>query len=89
MRGFVSQKFYNKNEQEWEKRNIELAQVVRHGKTFKQHVQYKKKDYVKVNVGWKHFNEKTQKYVFKRKSGGSRTTEITKKVQLKKILRML
>ena len=79
LRGFVSQKvFLGGNSRCRESRKKELANAIRTGKSFKKDSKINKKEYTRVQIGWKTFNQKEAKYVFQGKVGGSRTINIKK-----------
>ena len=81
LRGFVSQKvFLGGNSRCRESRKKELANTVRTGKSFKKDSKINKKEYTRVQIGWKTYNQKEAKYVFQRKVVGNRTINVKKNV---------
>ena len=79
LRGFVSQNvFLGGNSRRRESRKKELANAVRTGKSFKKNSKINKKEYARVQIGWKTYNQKEAKYMFQKKDGASRTINIKK-----------
>ena len=78
LRGFVSQKvLLGGNSRCKESRKKELANAVRTGKSFKKDNKINK-EYARIQIGWKTYNQKEAKYVLQRKVGGSRTINVKK-----------
>ena len=64
LRGFISQKvFLGGNSRCRESCKKELANAVRTEKSFKKDSKINKKEYTRVQIGWKTYNQKEAKYI--------------------------
>ena len=79
LRGFASQKvFSGGNSSCRESCKKELANAVRTAKFFYKDSKINKKEYARVQIGWKTYNQNEGNYVFQRKVGGSCIINIKK-----------